>query len=167
MTGMERNSDLVIMSSYAPLFVNVNAGGMQWATDLIGYDALTSYGSPAYWAQVMFAGHVGADIPASRLDGAGPRVYTSVTRNEKQRKLIVKVVNANSEALPLAIALEGASKVAPQAKLITLSAKTPSATNGITHPSDVIPVERAIPVAGPKFKQTFAPYSVNVMELSY
>ena len=55
MTGMERNSDVVIMASYAPLFVNVNPGAMQWATDLIGYDTLTSYGSPAYYAQKMFS----------------------------------------------------------------------------------------------------------------
>jgi len=55
MTGMERNSDLVIMSSYAPLFVNVNKDAMQWRTDLIGYDTLTSYGSPAYYAQKMFS----------------------------------------------------------------------------------------------------------------
>jgi alpha-N-arabinofuranosidase len=55
MTGMERNSDLVIMSSYAPLFVNVNPGGMQWRTDLIGYDTVSSYGSPAYYAQKMFS----------------------------------------------------------------------------------------------------------------
>ena len=46
MTGMERNSDIVLMECYAPLFVNVSqltGGGrsMQWATDLIGYDALT------------------------------------------------------------------------------------------------------------------------------
>jgi hypothetical protein len=34
------------MSSYAPLFVNLNPGGMRWESDLIGYDALTSYGSP-------------------------------------------------------------------------------------------------------------------------
>jgi len=33
LTGLERNSDLIIMESYAPLFVNVNAGGMQWAPD--------------------------------------------------------------------------------------------------------------------------------------
>ena len=26
MTGMERNSDLIVMASYAPLFVNVNPG---------------------------------------------------------------------------------------------------------------------------------------------
>jgi alpha-N-arabinofuranosidase len=59
MTGMERNSDLVIMESYAPLFVNVNKGGMQWPTDLIGFDALGSYGSPAYYAQQMFSVHHG------------------------------------------------------------------------------------------------------------
>jgi alpha-N-arabinofuranosidase len=58
MTGMERNSD-IIMSCYAPLFVNVNAGGMQWESDLIGYNTLTSYGSPSshtlppYSIQVM------------------------------------------------------------------------------------------------------------------
>jgi alpha-N-arabinofuranosidase len=57
MTGMERNSDVVIMESYAPLFVNVNKGGMQWPTDLIGFDAMGSYGSPAYYAQQMFSLH--------------------------------------------------------------------------------------------------------------
>ena len=31
LTGLERNSDVVIMSAYAPLFVNVNPGGMQWS----------------------------------------------------------------------------------------------------------------------------------------
>jgi len=55
MTGMERNSDLVVMASYAPLFVNVNPGGMQWQSDLIGYDAMSSYGAPSFYAQSMFA----------------------------------------------------------------------------------------------------------------
>ena len=42
------------MAAYAPLFVHVDPGGMQWETDLIGYNAMKSYGSPAYYAQVMF-----------------------------------------------------------------------------------------------------------------
>ncbi len=66
LTGLERNADLIVMSCYAPLFVNVDgpypqypggppyAGGMQWATDLIGYDVLNSYGSPSYYVQQMF-----------------------------------------------------------------------------------------------------------------
>jgi alpha-L-arabinofuranosidase len=52
--GLERNSDLVVMECYAPLLVNVNPGASQWPTNLIGYDALTSFGSPSYWMQVMF-----------------------------------------------------------------------------------------------------------------
>jgi alpha-N-arabinofuranosidase len=59
MTGMERNSDIVIMSCYAPLFVNVNKDAMQWPTDLIGYNTMSSYGSPGYWAQQMFSANHG------------------------------------------------------------------------------------------------------------
>jgi alpha-N-arabinofuranosidase len=167
MTGMERNSDIVIMASYAPLFVNVNPGGMQWETDLIGYNALSSYGSPSYWAQVLFGSHLGSEVVASTLSNAGPRVYTSVTRDEKRRKLFVKIVNASSDAKSLSIAIEGAGRVDRQATLITLSGKTPNATNSITNPDAVAPVERKIEVAGPKFEQRFAPYSINVLELSY
>ncbi|MDE3187319.1 MAG: carbohydrate binding domain-containing protein [Acidobacteriota bacterium] len=167
MTGMERNSDLIIMASYAPLFVNVNPGGMQWETDLIGYDALTSYGSPSYWAQVLFNRHLGTEVVASTLADAGPRVYTSVTRDEKARKLFIKVVNATSEVRPISITLDGAGKVKRAAMLYTLSGKTPNATNTIANPEALVPVEHKIETAGPKFEQRFEPYSINVMELSY
>jgi alpha-N-arabinofuranosidase len=166
MTGMERNSDLIVMASYAPLFVNVNPGGMQWETDLIGYDALTSYGSPSYWAQVLFGKYLGSEVVAAKLSDAGPHVFTSVTRDEKQHKLFVKIVNASSEALPLAIALEGAS-VKGEAKLVTMSGKTPNATNTIAHPDAIVPVEKKIAVAGTKFEENFLPYSINVLELNY
>jgi len=167
MTGMERNADLIIMASYAPLLVNVNPGGMQWETDMIGEDALTSYGSPSYWAQVLFGKYLGTEVVAATLANAGPRVYASATRDEKQRKLFVKVVNASSEAAALNIALNGVASVERDATLITLSGKTPNATNSITHPDAVTPVERRIKLAGAKFKQSFAPYSINVLELSY
>ena len=69
MTSMERNSDLIKIASYAPLLVNVNPGAMQWPTDLIGYDALTSYGSPSYYAQCMFGAHMGDGQPQSSITG--------------------------------------------------------------------------------------------------
>jgi alpha-N-arabinofuranosidase len=167
LTGLERNSDLIVMESYAPLFVNVNPGGMQWATDLIGYNALSSYGSPAYWVQVIFSGHLGSEVVSSTLANTPSRVYEVVTRDEKQHKLFVKVVNASSEAQPLTISLEGAGKISPPGKLITLSGKTPNATNSIAHPNTIVPVEHVITATGTKLEQTFAPYSVNVLELSY
>ncbi len=52
--GLERNADVVKLASYAPLLVNVNRGARQWGTNLIGYNALTSFGSPSYYMQVMF-----------------------------------------------------------------------------------------------------------------
>jgi alpha-N-arabinofuranosidase len=167
LTGLERNSDVIVMESYAPLFVNVNPGGMQWATDLIGYNALTSYGSPSYWVQVMFSAHLGTEVVSSSLANTPTHVFESVTRDEKQHKLFVKVVNGTSEAQPLQINLEGAGKVATAAKLITLSGKTPNATNSITNPNALVPVERSVSVAGAKFEENFVPYSVNVLELSY
>ncbi len=167
LTGLERNSDLVVMESYAPLFVNVNAGGMQWPSDLIGYNALSSYGSPSYWVQVMFSTHLGTEVVANSLSNAASRVYASVTRDEKQHKLFVKVVNATSDSQALKINIEGANKVSPQAKMTTLSGKSPNATNTITQPNAIVPVERSISVSGPKFEQSFAPNSINVLELSY
>ena len=167
LTGLERNSDLVIMNSYAPLFVNVNPDGEQWAPDLIGYDALTSYGSPSYWTQQMFSTHLGTEVVDCTLDNAAPRVYASVTRDDVKHKLFVKVVNATSAAQAVAIALGGVKKVGPQATLTTMSGKTPNATNSITHPDAVKPVTRAVAIAGPKFTESFAAYSVNVLEMSY
>jgi alpha-L-arabinofuranosidase len=57
MTGMERNSDVVIMSSYAPLFANVNKKA--WNPDLINFDGTRVYGTPSYYVQKMFAENQG------------------------------------------------------------------------------------------------------------
>ncbi|MBP7934927.1 MAG: alpha-L-arabinofuranosidase [Phycisphaerae bacterium] len=55
MTGMERNSDVVAMASYAPLFVNV--GWRQWNPDAINFDSARAYGTPSYYVQKLFANH--------------------------------------------------------------------------------------------------------------
>jgi alpha-L-arabinofuranosidase len=62
MTGMERNSDVVVLSAYAPLLVNVNRGAAQWPTNLIGYDARTCFGSPSYYVQKLFAENRGDTV---------------------------------------------------------------------------------------------------------
>jgi len=57
MTGMEKNSDIVPMNSYAPLFVNVN--DRKWNPDLINFDASSVYATPSYYVQSMFANNIG------------------------------------------------------------------------------------------------------------
>jgi alpha-L-arabinofuranosidase len=53
MTGLERNSDVVQMASYAPLFVNLNH--RKWNPDLINFDSSQVYGLPSYYVQKMFS----------------------------------------------------------------------------------------------------------------
>jgi alpha-L-arabinofuranosidase len=57
MTGIERNSDVVVMACYAPLLVNVNH--RRWNPDLINFDSSRVYGLPGYYVQKMFSEHRG------------------------------------------------------------------------------------------------------------
>ena len=68
LTGLERNADVIVMNCYAPLLVNVNPGGRQWAVNLIGYDALTSFGSPSYYVQRMFSTNRGDTVLPAQFD---------------------------------------------------------------------------------------------------
>ena len=164
MTGLERNSDIVVMAAYAPLLVNVNPGGMQWETDLIGYDTMKSYGSPAYYAQVMFASHLGDHTVASKLENAGPKLFYSVSTDTAKKRLFLKLVNGSSAPQTLAIDLAGA-KVASTAKLTTLSAHSTQATNSIDAPRTIVPVESALPGVSAKFSHSIPGLSIEVIEL--
>lgn len=160
MTGLERNSDLIVMSCYAPLFVNVNPGGMQWATDLIGYDADRSYGSPSYYAQVLFSNHIGTEILNGNLTGeSDPRVFFSATRDPKSGVTYLKIVNASTAPLSLNIKAGDAKS----AKVWSLKAATRGATNSITNPTNIVPVESTLPQLDRA--QSFAPLSINVLKL--
>ncbi len=163
MTGLERNSDIVIMASYAPLFVNVNPGGMQWESDLIGYDTLHSYGSPSYWAQVIFGEYLGDQALNSESSGGGDKFFYSITKNTAKKQLYLKLVNASSLAQPVAIDLGGA-QVAGTAKLVSLSARDTQATNSINDRERIMPVDSTVQV-GSKFSHTLPPYSIQVLQI--
>ena len=165
MTGMERNSDIVVMASYAPLFVNVNPGGMQWPSNLIGYDALSSYGSPSYYAQVMFSTHLGDQIPASTLVAKNPRLFDSVTSNSKTHGVYIKLVNASSMSQPVQINLSGAVRVRNSATVTALSGNTAQETNSITEPRRIVPKVSRISNASRSFTYTLPAYSIQVIDI--
>ncbi len=192
MTGMERNSDIVILASYAPLFVNVNPGGMQWASDLIGYNTMTSYGSPSYYAQKMFNTHLGDSViaaageniptqtwqPPVRKAGRGqptpppppskqvPTLFFVATKNTANGLIYLKVVNTASTPRAVQINLKGPAKIASEGTLVALSSPDPGDTNSITEPMKIVPVTSKIERLGNTFTETFAPYSINIMELN-
>ena len=160
MTGMERNSDIVIMQAYAPLLVNVNKGAFQWQTNLIGYDAVKSYGCPSYYAQVMFNTHRGDQILSSSTDVA-PGFFSSVTRDSKTGTVFVKAVNTNGVQSLVRIAIEGTASIEPQGKAIVLTGK-PDESNSLQEPEKIIPVESAISGVSAGFEHSFPAFSVTV-----
>ena len=169
MTGMERNSDIVVMAAYAPLLVNVNPGGMQWETDLIGYDAMRSYGSPSYYAQAMFAKYLGTETLGSKLEGAGiesgnPKLFYSVTRDAAKKRLYLKLVNASSMPQPMEIDFDGA-KLAATGALISLSAHSTQATNTLEKPAEIVPVETALHGVSGHLHHTVPGYAIQVIQV--
>jgi len=194
MCCMERNSDIVLLESYAPLFVNVSelAGrgrSMQWPSDLIGYDALTSYGSPSYYAQKMFSTHHGdivlatdsQDIPTytwaggrGRGGGGGgqavgprqvPSVFFDVTRDSQSGLIYLKVVNRQSAPQQVRVQISGVGSVAAQGSATVLKADKPDDTNTIQKPTKIVPAVENVDGLGTDFTRGFPPYSITILEL--
>lgn len=162
MTALERNSDLVVMHCYAPLFVNVNPGARQWRPDLIGYDAISSYGSPSYYAIQMFSRNVGDEILSTQ--GTGTSVQGSATRDSHSGEIYVKLVNPNPAAETLDIRITGATSVSSSGSAITL-AGNPEDSNSITDPKKVLPVTTKLHDLTPDFTYPMAPNSIVVLKL--
>jgi alpha-N-arabinofuranosidase len=191
LTGLERNSDIVVMQCYAPLLVNVNPGALQWVPDLIGYDALTSYGSPSYYAQQMFSNNMGdvvppliaENIPTRDVQGPTPKakegqpapvppapkqiptLFFVATKSTATGTVYIKIVNTAGEPQQVQFNLSGAASIVPEGTAITLNSANPKDTNTITEPMKIVPVTKKISGLGASFTRTFVPYSVNVLKI--
>ena len=164
MTSLERNSDLIVMASYAPLLVNVNPGASQWWTNMIGYDAARSYASPSYYAQAMFGAHLGDGVPKSSLENAGPRFYYSATVDSARHVLHLKLVNASDQAQPLAMELNGVAAGAA-AKVTSLHAATYEATNSLAEPEAVHPRDSVVRVTGSHWTHNVPALTIEVLDV--
>jgi alpha-N-arabinofuranosidase len=168
MAAMERNADIIVMNCYAPMLVNVNPGGRQWRPDLIGYDALNSFGSPSYYAFQLFSRHLGDVVLKAALEGLpttgiAPLDY-SVTKDTAKGVIYLKVVNITGTPQPVHLTLKGVASVAKKAAVVTLAGR-PEATNSIQDPLHLVPVSSEITGVKPGFDYTFTPDSITVLEL--
>ncbi|MEA1848694.1 alpha-L-arabinofuranosidase C-terminal domain-containing protein [Chryseobacterium sp. MHB01] len=97
MTGLERNADVVTMTSYAPLFAH--AEGWQWTPDLIWFNNLKSYATPNYYVQKLFSNNKGTDLIKISENGKSLKgennLYASAVRDLKKGEIIIKIVNSN------------------------------------------------------------------------
>jgi alpha-L-arabinofuranosidase len=162
MAAMERNSDLIKMQCYAPLLVNVNPGGRQWRPNLIGYDTISSYGSPSYYAIRMFSRNVGDEI--LNTASVETSVQGAATRESKTGNIFIKLVNPGAMSEPLNIQINGAQSLASKGTAITLSGK-PEDENSISQPRNVFPVTTTVRGIKSDFTYTLPANSVVVLKL--
>lgn len=169
MLAMERNSDVIVMQCYAPMLVNVNPGARQWRPDLIGYDALTSFGSPTYYATVMFNANRGDSVVQTELENASaaetaPLDY-SVTRDTTNGCLYLKVVNVTGTPQSLRVTVDGVRRVTGTGSAVVLKSDKLSDSNSLLDPTHVAPVTELLKGLGSEFVHAFAPYSVNILKI--
>ncbi|MGC3992482.1 MAG: alpha-L-arabinofuranosidase C-terminal domain-containing protein [Chthoniobacteraceae bacterium] len=165
LTGMERNADLIVMNCYAPLFVHDNPGAYQWSPNLIGYDSLRSYVSPAYYVQKMFSDHRGDSTVNQTLSGEPKTFFANATVDHARGVVYVKVVNLAMTEQALAVKLDGATAVDSEAEATILTAPTPGAVNSLTQPDNVKPTTTKLTGLGAEFSHTFPANSLTIIAL--
>ncbi len=142
LTGIERNSDVVVLASYAPLFSRV--GYSQWAPDMIWFDDKVAFGSPSYYVQKLYGENLG-DVTL-KTDGeekaaAKEGIYYSLTYKKESDTVILKVVNRNDKAVDIKLTLDEAFSGKTQYTAEVLSHEEYNAYNSPEAPENVKPYE--------------------------
>lgn len=96
-TSLERNSDMVVMAAYAPLFCK--KGFNKWNSNLIWFDNRGMWRTCNYYYQKLFseAGNRAFEMsPAMNGKVADDKVFTSPTIDTATGEIIIKLVNAEA-----------------------------------------------------------------------
>ncbi|GME36482.1 Cytochrome P450 [Neofusicoccum parvum] len=160
MLGFERNADVVLMSTYAPLLQLFNA--TQWTPDLVGYTQAPGgvVRSTSYFVQQMFAQNWGSSTRAVDSDAAFGPVYWAAS-GEDGGATYVKVANYGADEQSMSVSVEGAA----DATLTTL-AGAQTAENSEEAGEVVVPVTSTPDGSNGTFAFTLPAWSVAVLATS-
>ena len=156
MTGLERNSDVVVMASYAPLLAR--DGMQQWTPDMIWFNAKEVLLTPNYHVQAMFASTVGDQVVASSYEGLNKLIYHVVTRTEDT--LYVKLVNVSAYEDEMSLNLTG---VPDGAVSYTRMAGEKNAINTFTQKDNVAPTAGLAVIENGSLTMKLPAYSVTIL----
>jgi len=128
LTSLERNGDVVSMTSYAPLLAK--EGHTQWNPDLIYFNNTEVKPTVNYFVQQLYGQNSGDTYLASEVrisdknESVRKRVAVSVVRDSKSNDLILKMVNMLPVAVNTQVKLEVTDPILPSA-MRTVLAGTP------------------------------------------
>jgi alpha-N-arabinofuranosidase len=188
MIGLVRNSDVVAMACYAPLFAK--AGAWQWAPDLIWCDNTRVYGTGSYYVQTLFsrnrpdvvlplvvdappvplppainASTYGAKALPPYRPAALPALYAVAGRDRRANEIVIFIANPYAEAKAASIELRGVTRLAAEAKAIVLTSADPDDVNSFESPMKITPHEDSMAISGPGLARTIPAYSLTVLRL--
>jgi alpha-N-arabinofuranosidase len=143
MIGLERNSDLVKMASYAPLLEHYDLA--EWSPDLVGLDARPGSltGSVSYYVQKLFSKARGSTIlPVTADVDFNPLFWVASQTSRTSPSYYVKIANYGTTNQSVTVQIPNAGTVSSSAGLQTL---TGAATQS-NYPLDVtvLPVEGTV-----------------------
>lgn len=147
LTSLERNGDVVVLSSYAPLLARRQH--TQWHPDMIYFNATAVFPSLNYAVQKLFGHNAGdAAIPTAFAPApAGVKLAASTVRDRASGDLIVKLVNGEAAAQPVTVKLAGAKKLPATAQRIVFGGADADVVNTDGAPPAVVPVTETVPVS--------------------
>lgn len=175
--GMERNADIVVMTSYAPSFLSID--DVTWFPDLVYFDRKGSCCFPSYYMRKLFAefrpdvivpavvSDVPGDIPASwreRAMGRGLHVVSG--RILDGSRVIVKVINISGNAVEAEVQVSGMGGGGFEGRATCLTSDDPMDTNLPGSPDKVIPVTLPLTTEASTFSYRFPACSITILDLS-
>ncbi|XP_058750656.1 alpha-L-arabinofuranosidase 1-like [Vicia villosa] len=167
--GLERNSDHVVMASYAPLFVN--AHDRMWNPDAIVFDNNQAYGTPSYWVQYMFRESNGATFLNSKLHNtdlnsvaASAILCHNPLNNSTYLK--IKVANIGNNKVNLKISLEGfGSKIQTASTKTVLTSRNAFDENSFLDPKKITPQQSQLKSPSNEMIVIIPPVSLTVFDM--
>ncbi|WP_279114079.1 alpha-L-arabinofuranosidase C-terminal domain-containing protein, partial [Bacteroides acidifaciens] len=159
LAALERNGDVVHMTSYAPLLAK--EGHTQWNPDLIYFNNREVKPTTGYYVQKLYGQNAGNEYLPSKItldnkdDKVQKRFASSIVRDSASGDVIVKLVNLLPVEVNTHVDLSGIGVIQPSAKRTVLTGK----------PADTpLPVEDTVEVAE-KFDCQLPAYSFTVIRI--
>jgi len=167
MTGLERNADLVVMTSYAPLLAHQE--GWQWTPNLIWFNNLEAYGTANYYVQKLFSNHRGNELLAiSTFDGkvvAGKNnLFASSVKDTHSGEIFVKLVNTSDKRKQLEIDIKN-QKLEGTATALILSSGQLTDENSFENPKKIIPRKSELSAINNHLSLEIDPYTFMVVKI--
>lgn len=160
LTAIERNSDIVLMASYAPTFAKINSHC--WDENLIWFDSQNIVLTPSYYTQLLFANNYGKNYITTDFDKND--IYTSTTVDEENQVIYVKIVNATGKAQQVSLNIQGFDNLNASSMQYFSGKKGACNELGST---TVLPQQKDCDIVGQTLTTQVDATSVNVIRIYY